>query len=120
MHASIKASRTSVTIWIWIQIRILIRDLVRHQNLIICHWPENFMQIRSKFLRKVANKRTDKQRRKHILLGGRNNNNQDNTYGAVIMASHWLSSAGSFDERRLECHIAVKPLAKYHANQFGL
>ena len=35
-------------------------------------FPENFMQIRSKLLRKVANRQVNKQRRKHKRLGGGN------------------------------------------------
>jgi len=35
-------------------------------------FPENFMQIRSDFSRKVANRQTNKQRGKHNLLGGGN------------------------------------------------
>jgi len=35
-------------------------------------FPENFMQIVLPFLRKIANRQTNKQRRLHILLGGGN------------------------------------------------
>jgi len=46
----------------------------RHRNLIICSlatFPENFMQIRSVVFAQIK-LLTDKQRRKHILLGGGN------------------------------------------------
>ena len=74
VHTSTKARLTSVVIWI----RIQICDPDRHQNLIVCssaHF-QPLLQISCqsvrKFLRKVANRQTNNQRRKHNLLGGSN------------------------------------------------
>ena len=70
VHTSAKTRLTSVAIRI--RIRIQIRDPDRHQNLIICSLAHcrRSMQIGlscksiGEFLRKVADKQTDKQRRK--------------------------------------------------------
>ena len=84
MHTSAKARLTSVAIRIRIFIRIRIATLVRRALAEVCTvlrfnhlfigplptFPENFMQIRSKDLRKVANTQTDKQRRRRILFRG--------------------------------------------------
>ena len=74
MHTSAKARLTSVAIRIRIQIRILDPD--RHQNLIICplaHYQPS-LRISCKYVRTFyAKLLTNKQRRKHILLGGGNN-----------------------------------------------
>ena len=75
MHSSVKARLTSVAI------RIRISDPDCHENLIICFCslahcqPSLKISCKSvcKFLRKVANRQTDKQRRKRNLLGGGNN-----------------------------------------------
>ena len=70
MHTSAKARLISVMIGI--------RDPDRHQTLIICslaHCQPSLKISRKsirKFLRKVANRQTDKQQRKHNLLVGRN------------------------------------------------
>jgi len=74
VHTSAKARVTSVAIW------ISTRDLNRDQNLIICSLahcqPCRKISCKSihKFLRKVANRQTDKQTNKqpqlHSLLGG--------------------------------------------------
>jgi len=82
MHTSTKARLTSVTIHIQIRIRVQIRHLDCHQNVIICSMVrcQPFLKISRKsiwkFLRKVANKQTtDKQRQKHIFLGSGNYKN---------------------------------------------
>jgi len=73
---SAKARFDTIAIRIRIRIRVCIRDPDRHQNLIICllAYYQPFLKISCKsvrkFLRKVANRQTDKQRRKHHLLGG--------------------------------------------------
>jgi len=82
-HTSAEARLTSVAIWIWMWIRICIHiyipDLDRHQNLIICSLGHRQTSLKIscksvlKFLCKVANRQTDKQRRKHNLLGGGRN-----------------------------------------------
>ena len=70
VHTSAKARITSVVI------QICIRDPDRHQNLIICSLahcqPSLQISCKSvhKFLRKVANRQTNKQRWLYILLGG--------------------------------------------------
>ena len=77
VHTSTKARLISVAIQI--RIRIWILDPDRHQNLDICSLahcqPSLKISCKSvhKFLRKVANRQTDKRRRLHILLGGGNN-----------------------------------------------
>jgi len=71
VHTSTKAYLASVA--------IRIRDPDRHQNLVICslaHWqPSLKISCKSiwKFLRKVANRQTNKQRQLRILLGGGKN-----------------------------------------------
>jgi len=79
-HTSAKARLTSVAIWIRIRsrIRIRIRDPDRHQNLIFCSLAHCHPSLKipcksvRKFLRKVADRlterQTDKQRRKRIIL----------------------------------------------------
>jgi len=77
VHTSTKARLISVEIQI--RIRIWIHDPDRHQNLDICSLarcqPSLKISCKSvhKFLRKVANRQTDKRRRLHILLGGGSN-----------------------------------------------
>ena len=81
VHTSTKAHLTSVAIQI--QIHIQICDPDRQQNLIICSLAhcQPYMNISCKsvwrFLRKVANRQTDRQTNKqwwlHILLGRGNN-----------------------------------------------
>ena len=74
MDTSAKARLISLTIRIQICIRITDPDC--HQNLIICSlaYYQPFLKISCKsvqtLLHKVANKQTDKQRRKHNLLRG--------------------------------------------------
>jgi len=83
VHTSAKAVLTSVAIRVRVRIRIhiRIRDPNRYQNLIICSLahcqPSLTISCKSvrTFLRKVASKQTDKQRRLHILIGGGNNDN---------------------------------------------
>ena len=115
MHTSAKARLTSVAIRI--RIRIRIRDPDRHQNLIICSlattFHENFMQIRSEFLRNVANRQRDTQRRKYNLLGGGSNifsvetsykNNEIHPDRPLVMMDvvSWLQLQGN-ERRRLSC-----------------
>ena len=91
VHTSAKARLTSIAIRIRIRIwiHIGIRDPDRHQNLIICSLAHRqpFLKISCKFvrkfLRKVANRQTDKQRRKHNLLGGGNKSTTE-TRKAVV------------------------------------
>jgi len=77
MRTSAKARLTIVAI----RLRIRIRYPDRHQNLIIFSigplptFPENFMQIRLDVFAQSSwqtHKQTNKQRRKHNLLGGGN------------------------------------------------
>jgi len=76
---SAKARLTSVAIWMRIRIRIPESGLppkFRPNHLFIgpmTTFPENFMQICSEVFAQVANRQTDKQRRKHNLLGRGNN-----------------------------------------------
>jgi len=42
-------------------------------------------------------------------LGINKHNANDYVYGAVIMASHYESSPGSFDECRLSAEVAANP-----------
>ena len=76
VHNSAKAGVTSVAMRIWIRIHIRIRDLDRCQNLISCSLAhcQHSLKLSSKsvrtFLHKVANRETDRQRRKHNILGG--------------------------------------------------
>jgi len=69
MRTSAKARLINVAIWIQIRIHIRIPDPDLHQNLIICSLPDcqPLLEISCKsvwkFLRKVANKQTDKQGR---------------------------------------------------------
>jgi len=80
VHTSAKARLTNVAIQIQIRTRIVIRvhDTEHHQNQIICSLahcqpsPKISCKSVQKFLHKVANRQTDKQRRLHILLGGGN------------------------------------------------
>ena len=73
VHISAKARLTSVAIQIRIHIRTTDPD--RHQNLIICSMAhcQSSLKITCKcvwkFLHKAANRQTDRQLRKHILLG---------------------------------------------------
>ena len=75
VHTSAKARLTSVAISVPPPSE-LVQD--RHQNLIICSLVHCQPSLRiscksvGKFLRKVANRQTDIQRRKHNLLGGGN------------------------------------------------
>ena len=78
VHTSAKARLTSVAIRIRIQIRILDPD--RHQNFIICplaHYQPSLRisckYVRTFYAKLLTNRQTNKQRRKHILLGGGNN-----------------------------------------------
>ena len=80
MHTFAKARLTSVAIRIRIQIRVLDPD--RHQNLIICplklaHYQPSLRisckSVRTFYGKLLTNRQTNKQRRKHILLGGGNN-----------------------------------------------
>ena len=69
VHTSAKARLTCVAIRIQISIRI--RDPDRHQNLIICSLAHCLPSLKIsynlfKFLCKVANRKTDKQRKLHI------------------------------------------------------
>jgi len=41
-----------------------------------------------------------------------NNNNQGDVYGAVIMASHYQSSSGSFEECRVSAEMAANSQTK--------
>ena len=82
MCTSANARHTSVTIRIRIRTRIQIRDSDSHQNLIVCSLahcqPSLKISCKSvrKFLRKLANRQTDKQTNNddyNVLLGGGNN-----------------------------------------------
>jgi len=82
VHTSAKACLTSVAIWIQIRIRIRDRDPDRHQSLIICSLAhcQPSLKISCKSVwtfcaKLLTNRQTDKQRRKHNLLGAGNNNN---------------------------------------------
>jgi len=67
VHTSAKARLTSVAIRMPMRIRIRIRDLVRHKNLIICSLahcqPSLKISCKSvrKFFRKVASRQTNRQ-----------------------------------------------------------
>ena len=86
VHTSAKARLTSVTI----QIRIQICDPDCDQNLITCSLADcqTYLKISCisvwKFSGKAANKQTNKQRRKHNLLGGGNKIN--NVPGEFVVA----------------------------------
>ena len=103
VHTSTNACLTNVTIriWIWIRIqlsgsgsvtrsvRIGIRDPNRHQSLIICSLahcqPSLKISCKSvgKFLRKVANRQTNRQR---------NNNDYISSLAEVIIIPHTHTS----------------------------